>query len=371
MLKYRSNDNDVLDFQVCDDIVSSIKYKLIEKLYYNKNSKFRYLSDTPAAEISALGRGGEGKVYLVQNKECGSIVIKISKGNDNESKISKYCKEIVDKYICPNLLYFYGVKHVKKYNITMSEYADGTLEDWLETKHTYEEWRTFMFQFLVGVLCIQIKLKAYHNDLKPKNILFKKLSIPNIVFLYKIQEKQYMVPTTGNLFVIADFGKIQSLLLRQNEMDKNSIELFIKNNLDLEHIIDLPKRIIVSGIEAVYSFDELIDTIRTHNDTYFDNYLQNKRDEINEQLRKYPDYVKNKMLYRSVAYYAVEKNYIDWKDLPTDSLKMKPPPKQIIDQLNQWKDSNKKITDILDTFTEYQTNVQSYTDQHVVTFSLY
>ena len=83
----------------------------------------------------------------------------------------------------------------------------------------------------------------------------------------------------------------------------------------------------VNTLERVYSFDDLVKIIKLRDDIYFEGYLNNKRDEINRDLYKYPESIKNKMLYRSVAYYVVEKKYIDPNEIPDNLMVMKLPPK--------------------------------------------
>lgn len=400
MNKYRSNSNDVSDFNTCNYIVRSFDYKFIDRLYKNNNKLSEdHIIKNNKVHIQMIGKGGQGKVYKIKaidlvatenelqhndscnTKKCGYIVIKIVKKNpkvnNNELKIISYCKDIIDKHISPNFLYFYGVNSIANYNIIMSEYADGNLEDWLKTFHSYSEWRSFLFQFLIGVLCVQTKLKAYHSDLKPKNIFYKKLANRTLSFDYEIIDggkREYIVPTYGYLYVLADFGRVQSLLLKHNKLNENSIKLYISNNIDLEHIIDLPKRIMVNTLEKIYSLDDLLRIIKLRDDIYFDNYFKNKRKEIDKDLSKYPDIVKNKMLYRSVAYYVVEKQYIDPNEIPDNLMIMKFPPSEIVLQLEEW--HNKSILKILDTFTEFVIKpdkvpkIIEYDSEHLVKFTL-
>jgi serine/threonine protein kinase len=374
MNKYRSNNIDVSDLSTCKEIVNMFGYKMIERLYRNSYKiNEDYIFKDYKVNIKLVGKGGQGKVYKVKaidftsssansedknRKRCGYIVIKVtkpSKQEDSELRAISYCKDIVDKHICPNFLYFYGTKSVGDYRIIMSEYANGNLADWIKVNHTYSEWRSFMFQFLMGVICIQTILKAYHSDLKPKNIFYKRVVDSELTFDYEVHvggsgAVNYIVPTFGYLFVLADFGLIQSLLFEHNKLNDESIKLFIKNNIDLEHVIDLPKRIMVDALDRIYSIDELIKIVSLRSDPYFDGYLKNKRIEINRELAKYPEAVRNKLLYRSVAYYIIEKEYISPSEIPGKLINL--PPIEIINQLKGWK--GKSIPEILDTFSEYR-----------------
>ncbi|AYV84083.1 MAG: serine/threonine protein kinase [Hyperionvirus sp.] len=210
-----------------------------------------------------------------------------------------------------------------------------------------------MFQFLTSVLTVQLILQAYHGDLKPKNIFYKKLTNPSIKFHYKINNHSYTVPTFGYLYLLADFGNIQSLLLKHNKLNADSIKLHIKNNLDLSHIIDLHKRIAVNAIEKIYNYNDLIKIITSKNDKYFALYLKNKQIEVNKDLKSYPDKVKNKFLFRSIIYYALENDYINFSELPQIPGAMKLPSQKIISEMTSWK-KYESIVDILNTFDDYK-----------------
>ena len=404
MNRYRSNYYNVVNFDACDNIISKFEYNLIDRLYKNKRKlNENHQIDPFEVNIQMIGKGGQGTVYRIKaidfikdqdqynKKRCGYIVIKITKDNNsnddkNELKIMNACREIIDKHICPNFLYFYGIKNIDnknknnkdknnkdRYRIIMSEYANGSLEDWLKNHHSYDEWRSFMFQFLMGVLCLQIKLKAYHSDLKPKNIFYKKLADAQSIFKYTIinsdKSQTFVVKTYSYLYIIADFGRIQSLLFEHNKLNKNSIELYIRNNVDLEHIITLPKRIMVNALEKIYTYDDLVDIIKLRNDPYFEGYIKNKKEEIEHDLKKYPKNIRDNMVYRSAAYYVVEKKYIDPQDIPDNMMVMKLPPMGIITELESWQtNGSMTILDILNTFTEYLDKNEKLDKQHLVNF---
>lgn len=394
MYNYRSNNNDVSSLDVCKNIIDHLKYKLVDRLFINKNFKLNedHTFGKYRVNIKMVGKGGLGKVYKISSiddhtsqTKCGHIVIKIIKNNyknhkdeaNSELEMIGYTKTLVDKCICPNLLHYYDVKTVGNYYIILSEYANGTLEDWIKKSRTYDEWRSFMFQLLMGLLCIQEKLKAYHADLRPWNIFYKDLVDRKALFEYNIvlsdkkYSRKFIVPTTGYLHIIADFDKTQSLLLKHNNLNSESIKMYIKNNIDLEHIIDLYKFILVRTIEKKYSLKELISTVNSRNDIYFEGYIKNKEIEIDNELKKFPNQDKNKWLSRSVAEYIVQKEYIGPTDIPQDEMIMKLPPIEIINQFKQWKGMN--ILDIIDSFTEFAVNENSLSTEnntHITKFCI-
>lgn len=330
---YRQNIYNVNNIENCIkhiyELDKNIKYSLMD---VKKNKYMKKDLVVKNCKIHFLGKGGQGIVYLLESKGCGHVVFKITKVN-NETKNEVFflteATKLINNKITPNFIYNYANKIIYNYYYIFNEYADGTLEQWAENNHTIEEWKSFMFQILDSIFILQNKLKTYHADLKPKNILYKK--IKNGYFKYIINDNTYFVPTFGYLFMISDFGKSQSLLLSNNIISDESIKGFINSNSDLEHIQSLPKRIIVSALEQKYNnnMENLINLINNYNDERFVYYFNSEKEKINLGLSKYPTYIKNLMLLRSIIYYAIEKKYININDIPKNLFKMKYPPHEV------------------------------------------
>jgi hypothetical protein len=343
---YRDNNFNVTNIDKCISYVNNLNIK-------DKNLTF-------------LGKGGQGTAYLLNTLLCGKIVIKISKNiPDTEKEILalKMCKQYIDNDITPNFLYYYDTINKNNMSYILTEYADGTLEDWIRVVHSDSEWRSFMFQFLHGVYIIQTLLKAYHSDLKPKNIFYKKLKSKDSVFKYIIANDTYYVPTHGYLFMLADFGHIQSMLVGKPKISNSTIQTHIDNNIDLEHIIELPKRILVSSLEKMYTKDQMINIIKDNKDEYFNNYLQSKTAQINKDLNKYPQFIKNKMILKSIAYYIIEKKYIN--NIPIDKQVKKLPSNKIINDISNIFAEKTSIINMFKMFDDYKTAVST-----VKTFSI-
>ena len=88
-------------------------------------------------------------------------------------------KQIIDDNICPNFIYMY-----EKYNnFLLMEYADGDLESFFKIKKFSDEiFYSMILQILIGILVLHKNLKTFHNDLKPKNIFYKKISMDKYKF---------------------------------------------------------------------------------------------------------------------------------------------------------------------------------------------
>ncbi len=350
------------DYRLGTHIVKNIKKCVSYVNNMSKNERMQLLkfkenqisdASTPMHNITFLGKGGQGIVYLLHSDDCGDVVFKISSNNDETKReifFLNKVKELIDNNVSPNFIYNYNNILLENKYYIFNEYAEGTLEQWMENDHSTDEWDSFMFQILYAVFIMQNKLKMYHADLKPKNILYK--NIKKGYFKYILNDEVYYVPTYGNLFIISDFGKSQSLLLKNNTIDDTSIQTCIDENLDLEHISSLPKRIIVSALEKKYKYDnkELINIIKKHSDTVFDMYYESEKKKINYDLEKYPEFIKKKMLLRSIIYYAIEKDYIDVATIPKDLFTMKYPPITTNKKIEHIFSSHKKIIELLKLF---------------------
>lgn len=351
---YRNNDT--IDITQCK--------KHIENTIIN----FKSMNNT---NLNLLGKGGEGSVYGYKSPECGKIALKIpsqyNNSFNNELCFLAKCKLIIDLNICPNFIYFYS-KLVLKQNFktnmkinklnpvaALLEYADGTLADWLSTIHSREEWRSLLFQLLVSTYIIKDKFKAYHSDLKPKNILFKKTKASH--FIYKTNESTYLVPTFGIFFMVADFGRARDALIINNNILSN----IIINNSDLEFYASLPNRIAVDNIIKVFNINDIIKQIKSTNDNEnFVKYHINEQKRIRDEMKVYPEHVKTKMLDRSIVYYALEKKHIKLDDelvtklnTNTSCSESKLPPIEIIKNIENMFNMKGDILNIIKDFTEY------------------
>ena len=396
-LKYRyipDNKNNVNDIGHCMKIINKLSENDLNNLFFNtkisKNINMHEKLDERSNTLiknndisyTYISKGGQGVVYLINEKNCGGVVIKIIRNTNmkkinestyNDAKIfgsscekkgevyyTKECKKLIDLSICPNFLYTYDSIKTQSYTIIISEFINGTLEKWVEEVHSEYEWMSMLFQIVYGVYCIQKKMTTFHGDMKPKNIFYKKID-PSIVLQYKISDNVFDVYTKGYLFMISDFGHA----IKCNSLNNKSlINLYIDQNKDLEHIVDLYKRILVSALIKMYTLDDIYKIIKDKKDIYFPEYLKKTKKDINNDLLNYPQHIKTKFLLKNICYYIVEKNYIT--DIPQKFQTMKLPSKNVIDFIKSW--YGLSIVHIFDLFYEYfklhtnKTNTQITTE---------
>jgi serine/threonine protein kinase len=177
--------------------------------------------------IKKIGSGGQGEIYKVFSPKCGSAVIKIriTKVSQKvsqklslieelqiEYKIMLLTNRMIKQFICPNFIITYNFNEKNKYLVM--EYADGDTE--ILFKNTYYDeniYKSYICQVLLGLYAFNNYTMLYHRDLRPANILYKKIS-ENIIFHYKINNKDYYVPTYGFLFMICDYGQATHIVLK-------------------------------------------------------------------------------------------------------------------------------------------------------------
>jgi serine/threonine protein kinase len=101
-------------------------------------------------------------------------------------------------------------KYYEKVSIVISEWANrGDLGFFL--KKNYKKcklmhWQCFFFQILSVLAVIQSKYPKFrHNDFKANNILISKTEVCNKKLLYKVNNKEYILPAIGYCTYIWDF----------------------------------------------------------------------------------------------------------------------------------------------------------------------
>ncbi len=258
-----------------------------------------------------IGKGGDGIVYKIESDKCGLAVVKIFKKiNDmkNEIKILTKLKNIIDDNICPNFIYMYANRN----NKVIFEYCDGDLEKWFEKEHNYNEWFSVIFQLYIGIFYMNKILNISHNDLKPKNILFK--NIERSIFRYKIDSKIYDIDNFGILVVIADFTKYNNN----------------KDNSDLQNILDIPNRIKINNIikSNKYNIQNIYNKYKSN--YKFNEYYNNKKKEIDNIFKNNNNAdIKNKFFLKSLIYYLIENDLVEY-NINTKNELLKSPPNEII-----------------------------------------
>jgi hypothetical protein len=339
-MNYRDNINDINNLKNLDEC---------KKQIYGKN-KF-------------IGKGGQGNVYKIESNKCGGVILKTYHKKTNQDEIYKEVnildrsKKIIDNNICPHFIYYYDFFKTSDniFNIFM-EFADGDLEKWVKTEHSNEEWKNMIFQFIVGVHVIQKYLKGFHSDLKPKNIFFKNIKKnENEYFEYLINDKKYYLKNMGTLFILADYGHLQSTFFDKNKISEEDILSAIRENQDFDFMKDFANRIKVTNLMNKFNLESLKSKFRDHD--RFNTYLKQEKDSIETIMKKYPAHVKEKFLFRSLLYYCLEEKLLNYDSEKKNNLQEEqiPPILNISEFIEAILNEKGDIEDILEKyFKNYQ-----------------
>ena len=264
-----------------------------------------------------INKGSEGYVYSVEKYALKVYTKPIAERGivgRRELDAMTLCKKLVDDNVTIHVLSMVDFAIIHGHLVILMELVDGSVEDWVLEKHNDQEWYKMIFQIMYGIMCLQECLKMYHYDLKPKNILFKKLN-KTTTLKFIISDILNITFETDTIFYIADFGHAQSLLFKSNEISNDAIKLAIINNADLEHLINLNRKLIIRTIDNNYSTDELIN-IGKHN--------KQMMDYVNSNLQRLKK-IQKKMKLAEFKYQFLVKigiiNYIiDHKIINTDDI---------------------------------------------------
>lgn len=246
-LDYRNNIDENLnlrDLQMCKTLINQNKTKFIS-------------------------RGHQGEVFKVKSDDCGSVVVKKSlikeedkkwKNNEQwvkerletEYRIMQLTNRMINKFICPNFIKAYDYN--KNIPLIIMEYADGDCKFLFRDEHFDTNiYKSFLFQTLMAIHCFNNYTMLYHRDVKLGNILYKKIN-KNTVFHYKIEDKDYYIPTYGYLFMLCDYGTAKFNLDGRMSDIINLDYKIIKN-----YIVDFSKKY----SKEINTNKEVIDVIQT------------------------------------------------------------------------------------------------------------
>jgi len=289
-------------------IDKTILNKIINEFHNNATNKSGIIKiNHQPIHYNFIAKGGQGQVFSLEY-DNHIFAIKQSKIiNKNEKQLLELMGGYVDSHICPHFLLIYAISTIENKDYVLMEKIDGDLNNWLSDEHTDDEWMSFLFQMLISVYVMKNYAKTYHNDMKPKNILFKILqSQPQNAYLeYKLGDNTYYVPVFDKLFIIGDFGQAQSLLLNSNKMNNDEIKQHLDNNDDFINIHTLPSRIKVDNIIKNCNINDIINLFKK-NQIDYEEYYNKSKNEINRDMKSYPQHIKDNMLLKSMAYFLIE-----------------------------------------------------------------
>ena len=246
-----------------------------------------------------VDQGGQGLVY--KNISNGTILKlfkqKLNKSIVNELVFMKMCKYALDKKYTPNLIEYYEDKYLDMNVVISMEKLDNTLEKWSKERKNTMEWTSMLFQLIQVTFTMNNMLFIKHNDMKPKNIMYKKLDNP-VVYKYTINGKSYYVPILY-LFKVIDFG--------HSQYDSNKNTTSIPG--DLTQIFILYKREIVNELVNNTDINKLKQIATKSNE--FSKYYENESKYLIKTFNNHPQAIKEKMFKKAVAYFIIEHNLVD------------------------------------------------------------
>jgi serine/threonine protein kinase len=265
----------------------------INRLKSNKYIK-ECIEFTNINDLTQINKGGQSNIFKLEKKDCGIAIVKKYldkvdiKDIENEINNLKLVNKLIEN-VCPNFIYMYHYSYEKKYIIV--EYCDGDLES-LFIKNILNEniFKSILFQLLYGIYAMQT-IGIIHNDLKYRNIFYKKTSQEYLY--YKIGEDIYKIKTYGYLVLIADFGLSIHVKKNIKEIIKEYYYLPLSNH----------NSIIIKNI--LYRNNIKIDNF------IITNYLKEFNNVKKEIYSKKIDYKEFSKLY----YISLENKYIDYKKL--------------------------------------------------------
>jgi serine/threonine protein kinase len=277
--------------------------KLIKKLYEQKKSIDNFIY---------LGKGGTGVVYKYYDNAIK--IIPKEQFNESEYKLLEYFNELLDKNETINFLRVYNLYKFNEYNVIEMELAEGDLYDWIEKNNSDNEWIIMILQLIISLRILQQKINFFHRDLKPKNILFKKLN-EKINFTYKLNRKEYQLEL-NYIFYITDFTHSES------DITDKIKSTYINIDSDLYELQNLPKRLKVDKLMIKYNLNEIVEIgnlskLSEHFNSYYKEQIKNTDD----KLKTYPQNIKDKFIKRALIYYLLENKLIDYKlDVMSDNI---------------------------------------------------
>lgn len=255
-----------------------------------------------------LGHGGQGLVYKINNMAIKVFKNKLSSDIVKELVFMKMCRYALDKRYTPNLARYYDDKYIDMNVISSMEFLDGTLEDWMKHKKTTDDWMSMLFQMIHVAYVMNNVLFIKHNDMKPKNIMYRKLEKP-VTVKYTMNNRSYYVPIKY-MFKVIDFG--------HSEYDPEKVATDIPK--DLYEIFILHKRELVNILISRYNADELKKMASVSQ--LFNSEIKS----VYEKFKRHPPHVRDKMVNRATTYFIIENNLMNINELYESYKDILPPP---------------------------------------------
>lgn len=328
--------------------------------YYNLlNNNLKDDNDCLGKNIP-LKKGGHGSIYkkiIKKDNKIFEISIKEQKTDKNtinnkfninnkiwlEYDILKKSTELNLNKTTQNLpiIYDYNICKTENTILLYNELATGSFLDWCYESHTEDEWKSFLFQFWVGIYTLQKYLRLVHNDLRLGNVLYHKIEKKeNEYWKYSIDGTDYYIPNEGYVFIIWDFGS-SNLIKSDTDVNKQKLDL----NIDLHFFHDLYNRLRVLLLLDKYTTKELETMFISNKEV---EYIKNKKQECERRFRRDGRYDEKYKI--ALVYYLIENNKFDElnkKQKITINKVVQIPPDNIMNILKDLSENNYNYDDVL------------------------
>lgn len=340
-----------------NDLITNINN--MDRTTFNKINAGENVIMLGQIKLIFIGKGGEGILYGIdkyaikfyKTNKSSYTEKYTNKGNSKEILILEESTKLVNKNVTNNFLKLFAVTEIFKHTVIILDLVDGDLENWTDEYHNDNEWLSMIFQLLYATFIMQMCLKIYHHDLKPKNMLFKRLDKPRTIkYIIKTGDKEHtFLINVNTIFLITDFGQASTLLSKSNVFIPETIQLSIDNNLDLEHLAVFHNRQAVTLLKKAYTVKDLIEIGK--GDKNFQSYYNHHYNKIRKNMKGYPPNVIESMLFRALGYYVIEKKLIDITDIPNVDNSVYLPTKKIqrvLESLSELKGKGTLLSKIIE-----------------------
>lgn len=278
-----------------DDDVSTSSISSDEKDYQENNLQLKGCILKNYNIISELGRGSYSIVWLAYNIEDNKYyAIKVQNSEDFKDGLDelKIMKKISNscKYINHLINHFIYRKNEDKYLCSVYNVHCGNLDDFLRKGKYNNGYNTQQVveitkQILVGLKYLHNKLKIFHGDLKPDNILLKGLNKRDELLIQKYNEKNFLKRYSDKKKELwLKKGNNPKNIKKMKKHIKNKIkkkvheniinEIFNENDIDNNLKYEIDDKYINNPKISISDFGDYCDEEQEHNDEFGTRYYR-------------------------------------------------------------------------------------------------
>jgi hypothetical protein len=266
---YRIGRNIILDKQIGSDSAYGIVFLSHFKTNIKYGTKFDKLNKF-AVKITNQSKDNKNEIKILEKLtklvidfKCPHFPISYGSVRCNNSRVKSNNSDeysiVKDKHKVKKLFPTLINKN-KSLLIQLNELAFGDLDNYLLNKQNIDKLNTIS-QVLLSIMFFHYYTNTYHCDTHTGNFLFHKIK-PGGYFHYNIYGKDYYLENQGYLWVIWDFGLVQSFAENDNikinydySYTLNALNYYIdKFTIDEYNIIKLLIKTIINKYNNVYDY---------------------------------------------------------------------------------------------------------------------